>query len=254
MIGRREAVILEGVYENDGRMDERPGQPSGEAQRVARDYRRYAASRRKRRSWSAQNPGNAAIRAELVSAVFVAAGDEIAAAAEILDIGCGAGWWLEQVSARSRAKLHGLELLAERAEASAERVPGAEIATGDARELPYEDGRFGVVTLFTVLSSMSGPEAVETALREARRVLAPGGVVLIWEPRMVNPLNPATALVGRRALRVPLAGLAVAFQTTTVAPMVARRLGRLTPSLYPRLAAVAVLRTHRLVCARSPRM
>jgi SAM-dependent methyltransferase len=232
-------------------MTERRTEPSGESQRVARDYRRYAESPLKQRSWSERNPGNVAIRAELVGAAFDAAGDSIRAATEILDIGCGSGWWLEQLSSDATAKLHGLELLPERADAAARRVPHAEIAVGDARELHYEDGRFTVVTLFTVLSSLAGAPDAQTAILEARRVLAPGGRLLIWEPRVANPFNPSTMLIGRRSLSSALAGMDVQTRTTTVFPPLARRLGRRTQALYPRLARIRALRTHRLVCARA---
>lgn len=232
-------------------MTERSGEPSGESQRVARDYQRYAESPLKQRSWSDRNPGNVAIRAELLSTVFDAAGDSIRAATEILDIGCGSGWWLEQLSSDASAKLHGLELLPERADAAARRVPQAQIAVGDARELHYEDGHFTVVTLFTVLSSLAGAPDAHTVLREARRVLAPGGVLLIWEPRVANPFNPSTRLIGRSLLRPALAGMEMQTRTTTVFPPLSRRLGRRTQTLYPRLAGIPALRTHRLVCARA---
>ena len=45
-----------------------------ERERVSQVYEGYAASAAKQRDWNADNPGNVAIRAELVSAAFELAG------------------------------------------------------------------------------------------------------------------------------------------------------------------------------------
>ena len=128
-------------------------------------------------------------------------------------------------------------------------MPGAEIREGDARELPFASGSFDVVTLFTVLSSLGSTTAVRQALAEARRVLAPNGVLLVWEPRIGNPFNRDVRLIGWPLLAANLPPRQEV-RLTTVVPAVARRLGRLTGTAYPRLAAVDRLLTHRLVCAR----
>lgn len=220
---------------------------------MARIYARYARSRVQRRRWNAVNPGNAAIRGELVESVFALADRELRSAGAILDVGCGTGWWLARLAADDRVSgaLHGIELLPERATAASARTPTAAIEVGDARSLPYEARTFAIVTLFTVLSSLSEGEDVRRALREARRVLAPGGVVLIWEPRVSNPLNRRTVFVSRALLRDALRGMEVQARTTTVVPALARRLNARTEALYPRLARLRLLSTHRLVRARA---
>jgi ubiquinone/menaquinone biosynthesis C-methylase UbiE len=224
---------------------------AGERSRVAQIYQRYAASSRKQLSWSADNPGNVAIRAELVEAVFALAGAELRSAGNVLDVGSGSGWWLERLAADDRvpASLHGLELLAERQLAARARVPAATVALGDARALPYETGTFEVVTIFTVLSSLASATDVLVAIDEARRVLTPGGLLVIWEPRVRNPLNPRTLLVSRALLAEALAGMRTQTVTTTVVPALARQLGDRTDGLYPALARLRALRTHRLVSA-----
>ncbi len=222
--------------------------------RVADIYRRYRENPRKRRSWSAENPGNQTIRAELVRAVFTLAGTEIGNAQALLDIGCGTGWWLAELAGRTdaNASLYGLELLPERIAAAAARVPSAMIMRGDARKLPFNDRQFDAVSLFTVLSSLPGRADASLALREAWRVLAPGGVLLVWEPRVPNPLNRNTLLIGDRLLRDTLGATTSHSLTTTLLPPVARRLGRHTTRLYPLLTSLNVLRTHRLTCLRAP--
>jgi SAM-dependent methyltransferase len=117
--------------------------------------------------------------------------------------------------------------------------------------LPFEDGRFGVITMFTVLSSLAGEDDVRHALREAWRALALGGVLLIWEPRVPNPLNRHTLLIDRDLVRDTLPDAEVGVLTTTLLPPLARRLGRRTDRLYPRLVRLAPLRTHNLISARA---
>jgi ubiquinone/menaquinone biosynthesis C-methylase UbiE len=178
------------------------------------------------------------------------AGRQLGAAAEILDVGCGTGWWLEELSGRPevQASLHGVELLPNRVRAARDRVPSATVIAADARTLPFADRRFGAASLFTVLSSMEDRAAAERALREAARVVAPGGVVLVWEPRVPNLLNRHTGLIDRRTIDRAVVGAAVATRTTTVLPAVSRRLGGSTDRLYPALARIPALRTHRLMC------
>jgi hypothetical protein len=73
-------------------------------------------------------------------------------------------------------------------------------------------------------------------------------VILIWEPRIPNPLNRNTLLVDRRLLRHALPDLTLEVRSLTLLPPLARRLG---PGAYHRLARVPALHTHRLVCARA---
>jgi len=177
----------------------------------------------------------------------------LVAATNVLDVGCGTGWWLERLAAdqRTTARLHGVDLLPDRATAAQRRVPNAEVRVGDARQLPFASGAFDVVTLFTVLSSLGSVGDVQRALGEARRVLAPGGALLVWEPRLPTP-NRNTIRISQRLLRRALAGAEIDAVATTVAPPIARRLGSSTARLYPRLARRRALLTHRLLCARFP--
>jgi ubiquinone/menaquinone biosynthesis C-methylase UbiE len=112
--------------------------------------------------------------------------------------------------------------------------------------LPLPGEQFDVVLLFTVLSSIDDAHRVRRVLEEAKRVAAPGGVILIYEPRVRNPMNPAVSRVSRRQIAATLDS-PVRRRTLTLFPAVARRLGRATDSLYPRLSRVAGLRTHQLL-------
>jgi ubiquinone/menaquinone biosynthesis C-methylase UbiE len=220
---------------------------SNAADRLERIYGRYQRSRRRRRAWAADNPGNLAIRAELLRVFHAEVGDRLSAG-QLLDVGCGTGWLLVEMARGGVAqeRLHGVELIESRIAAVRRALPRADIRRADARRLPYESGDFDVVTMFTVLSSLPDAMAVRTALAEAQRVLSPEGVLLIYEPRRPNPFNRATRLVTSGELDASL-GPGWREIPLTVVPLVARRLGRLTAPLYPWLAHRRLLLTNRLI-------
>jgi len=209
-------------------------------------YADYRQDSRRRRAWSAGNAGNVAMREEVLRALLELVPGPLAGGGLVLDAGCGTGWWLARLAREGVAteRLMGVDLLADRARAAGERVPGVRVVEGDVRRLPAPAGSCSLVLLFTVLSAMGSADDVRLALGEARRVLARGGAVAIWEPRVWTP-NPHTRLVGLRELRAVL-GAELEVRTVTLAPPLARRAGR----LYGPLVRIALLRTHRLVVAR----
>jgi SAM-dependent methyltransferase len=214
-----------------------------EQDRLRDVYATYGASPGRQRRWSASNAGNALIREQLLDRVLELTGTQRAAGAQVLDIGCGRGWWLGRLadSGVDPVLLHGVDLIADRVDATARRVPGATVLHADAAGLPFEDARFGVVLMFTTLSSAVARGRRERALAEARRVLAPGGLLLVYEPRLPNPRNRHTRRVPRGELdRVP--GASVVHESLTLLPALARAAGRRGRSLH----ALPALHTHRL--------
>jgi SAM-dependent methyltransferase len=204
-----------------------------------------------RRAWSAANPGNRAAREELLGAIRRAAGPLLCGGGDLLDCGCGNGWLLEALVAAGVAseRLHGADADADRVAAAARRVPGAAVILADAGGLPYPDRSFAAVFQIVSLSSMGGAEPARAALAESRRVLAPGGLLLVYEPRLPNPLNRRTRRLRHSDLEA--AGLAIAESSSlTLLPPLGRRLGRLTPALHPRLSRLPPLRSHRLLALR----
>lgn len=224
---------------------------------LEKTYGAYRRSVHKRRAWAADNPGNAAIRTELLSAVLELAAERLRGEGKVLDIGCGGGWLLERIASSDAAggddrrpsvaesRLHGVDALEPRVEVARRRLPGATIHCADARHLPHSDGEFTLLTLLTCLSSLPDRNAVTQALAEAKRVLAPGGLLLVYEPRLPNPFNRETRLISRRTLRRALGPelTELAPRRLTGFPPLARHLGPLTPRLYPRLARAAPTHT-----------
>lgn len=221
---------------------------------LGRTYSRYRESAAKRRAWSSDNPGNRAIRAQLLQLLLGAAREHLDAGAEVLDVGCGTGWLLRALSEDGvdGAQLTGVDQLVERVRLAREAVPAATILHADAASLPLETAAFDLVFLVTVLSSIPRGVKRTTVLRECARVLRPGGLVVIYDARWPNPFNHATSTVRPKDVRA--AGLEIVRRrSVTVAPPIARRLGSFTPPLYPLLADIPVLSSHSLIVARGSR-
>lgn len=101
-------------------------------------------------------------------------------AKRMLEIGCGTGFVLRQIS-RSfpNCRLSGTEVLAAGLAYAGARVPGAELFQMDARAIPYED-EFDVVGAFDVLEHI---EEDETVIAEVHRSLRAGGRFIITVPQ-----------------------------------------------------------------------
>ena len=65
----------------------------------------------------------------------------------LLDVGCGTGWLIDMLRKERLAEYHGLDLAENMIEvAVSKNIPDAQFVVGKADALPYEDGRFDVVT------------------------------------------------------------------------------------------------------------
>lgn len=116
--------------------------------------------------------------------------------AEVLDVGCGSGT-ITAGLARRAARVVGLDMSADvigaaRTHADDCGLSNISFEVGSVYELPWEDASFDVVYAHQVLQHLSEPVR---ALREARRVLRPGGLVAVrdsdYETMVHAPVFPA---------------------------------------------------------------
>jgi ubiquinone/menaquinone biosynthesis C-methylase UbiE len=114
---------------------------------------------------------------------------------ELLDIGCGTGKSRQIYIGHVRRYL-GIDLSSASIELARSHFPQDHWEVADACELPFDEGRFDVVAFSSVLHHIPNYPA---ALRQAFRVLKPGGSVFAFDP---NLLHPAMALL--RHPRSPL--------------------------------------------------
>ncbi|TMR10493.1 methyltransferase domain-containing protein [Nonomuraea turkmeniaca] len=125
--------------------------------------------------------------------------------AGVVDVGCGAGRAVGELAERG-ARAIGVDLSDEMIAVARGRWPQADFRVGDACVLPLEDGTVAGYRADKVLHELPDPAK---ALAEARRVLVPGGrVVLVgqdWDTLVIDSDDPALTrtIVHARADLIP---------------------------------------------------
>jgi SAM-dependent methyltransferase len=100
---------------------------------------------------------------------------QLRSARTLLDVGCGAGLAALVFSERIPA-VSGIDASKAFIEFARRRLPKADFRVGEMEQLPFADASFDAVTGFNSFQYAQSPVQ---ALREARRVARPGGVVVI---------------------------------------------------------------------------
>ena len=100
----------------------------------------------------------------------------------VLEVGVGTGYSLKEIakSVGKNGKAYGLDITPQMLEITSERLNKAglsqrvELCEGDARSMPYEDGKFDAVYMASTLELFDTPD-IPRVLKETKRVLKPGG-------------------------------------------------------------------------------
>jgi methionine biosynthesis protein MetW len=111
----------------------------------------------------------------------------------ILDLGCYDGVFTQEVARAAQAQqVHGIELLEEHAAKA--RARGVTVTQADLEQpLPLPDGSFDLVHANQLIEHL---KHTDTLLREARRLCAPGGLVVISTNNFSSWHNIATLVLG----------------------------------------------------------
>jgi SAM-dependent methyltransferase len=109
-----------------------------------------------------------------------------------LDIGCGEGRLARDLAAIGH-DVAGVDASPTMLAAAREAAPEMELHLADAAELPFADASAGLVVAFM---SFQDVDDLDGAIREAARVLAPGGRLCL---AIVHPLNSAGSFETRTA-------------------------------------------------------
>ena len=121
----------------------------------------------------------------------------------LLDIGCGSGFFCSLAAARMNINktakapaVTGSDATVPLLEEARQRAPELAFITGDMESLPFDDEKFDTVTGF---NSFQYAASVPNALKEAYRVLKPGGrlVTMIWGNKEDCEAATYLAAVGR---------------------------------------------------------
>jgi SAM-dependent methyltransferase len=186
---------------------------------------------------------------------FKRAGWTTLADKQAVEVGCGAGGNLQELLRLGfmPERLTGIELLPERAAHAQQVLPAAlRLIEGDASQADIAPGSQDLALQSTVFSSLLDA-TTRTALAAAMwRWLAPGGAVLWYDFTVDNPRNPDVRGVPLAEVRALFPRARIAARRVTLAPPLARAVCRLSPTLYPLLNAVPLLRTHALAWIEKP--
>jgi SAM-dependent methyltransferase len=96
-------------------------------------------------------------------------------ARSLLEVGCGTAHWLAKLSAPGMS-LHGLDLSAGMLREAKARRLGAALVCGRASSLPYRSASFDLILCINAIHHFDSPERF---IAEARRLLRPGGALVI---------------------------------------------------------------------------
>jgi len=124
--------------------------------------------------------------------------------ARVVDVGCGTGRAVAEMTEKGLDAL-GIDVSADMIDAATSRWPG-DFRVGDACSLPLADGEVTGYRADKVVHALDDPAL---ALAEARRVLAPGGRIVLlgqdWDACMVDSSDPVRtrALIHARADTIP---------------------------------------------------
>ena len=94
----------------------------------------------------------------------------------ILDIGCGAGFFLD-VASKNGLNTFGIELSSEATKKTKLRHPN--VFNGTLEDAKYPDGFFDIITIFDLIEHVMDPNQT---IKEVNRILNPGGLAVFTTP------------------------------------------------------------------------
>ncbi len=97
---------------------------------------------------------------------------------QVLDLGCGNGR-LYQILAKKQVQYTGADQSGELIALAQQKSPGAEFVVAEMTTLPFADAQFDAIFCIAALNHIPGHKLQLQALREMRRVLKPGGHLLM---------------------------------------------------------------------------
>ena len=193
-------------------------------------------------------------RERFLSRLLAHSGIESLAGYRVFEAGCSTGYNLRlfsQWGARPE-DLAGIDISHEAVEYCRSRSPEIRVHEGSADSIPEPDEHFDLSLAFTLFSSVTDEDVAHGIAREMFRITRPGGLILVYDMRRQNPANRKVHPITAEDIRRWFPKCPLRVRTITLAPPVARPVGRYAPWLYGSLAAIPPLRTHAMYILRRP--
>lgn len=165
-----------------------------------------------------------------------------------LDLGSGELTLFEDISAlgfdpsRSIAS----DLLLWRLRRGADQNRAQNIVNASARQLPFSDNSFDLVSQFTMMTSILDSQLKKEIAGDMLRVVRPGGYLLWYDFRVNNPGNKNTRAIGQAELRDLFDQQEINIKPITLLPPLARKVGLISERMLKFLHIFPMLRTHYL--------
>ena len=120
--------------------------------------------------------------------------------AMVLEIGCGEAIRLTMAQKKfPNLDLAGVDLSPTQIKAARKKVKKAKLLTAGAEKLPYKNDSFNLVFINALLHHVDN---IPGAVKEAVRVCAPGGYLIVIEPNRFSPLPLASGLFKKQERRL----------------------------------------------------
>jgi SAM-dependent methyltransferase len=193
-------------------------------------------------------------RERLLSRVFRRHGIRTLDGVRAFEAGCSTGYHLRlmvQWGARPQDQA-GIDINGEAVRYCREHSPEIRVHEGSAAKIPEGEATFDLAFAFTLFSSVPDEETSAAIAQEMFRITRPGGLIVVHDMRRRNPRNAAVQPIDQDDVRRWFPSCPLRVQTCTLAPPIARPVGRYVPWLYGPLASVPFLRTHALYVLRRP--
>lgn len=112
----------------------------------------------------------------------------------LLDLGCGAGLFLSWLAKQTEGKYYGIDLSLTSAHSAKQLSSRLNVSVGDAEVLPYKNESFDRISCNGAAHHLLD---LHSALSEMFRILAPGGILVLYEPTSSTLTNAVrNAFVG----------------------------------------------------------
>ncbi|MGK2965773.1 MAG: class I SAM-dependent methyltransferase [Tepidiformaceae bacterium] len=173
---------------------------------------------------------------------------------KVFEAGCGGGYNLRMLVqwGCDPENLFGVDIDSEQIQYSRSRSPEIAVHAVSAEQVSQPDGAFDMSIAFTLFSSVRDEDLAAAIAAEMYRLTRPGGLILVYDMRRANPYNSAIRPIGPDDIRRWFPKCPMRNRPITLAPPLARPIGKRAPWLYRPLAAIRPLRSHALYVIRRP--